>query len=191
MSFGRQTLGRSFACASRGVVATLATQRNMRIHYAAATLAACLSCVLQLSRVEIAVVLAAIALVWATELVNTAVEAAIDLASPDPHPLARIAKDAAAGAVLVCAAFSIGAGALVFGDKLSPLRLRPGGFGLACAVAAISLAGAGAIALARRRLVQPLPPHAIGPRAVGIAEPPPRRTDEAAEPAPVAVSAGK
>jgi diacylglycerol kinase len=62
--------------------------------------------------------LAAITGVWVSELLNTAIERAVDLASPEVHPLAKIAKDTAAGAVLVAALFAIVVGAIVFGPPL-------------------------------------------------------------------------
>lgn len=61
----------------------------------------------RLSRVELAVLLLAAALVWAAELINTSVERLTDLASPDYHPLAGLAKDLAAAAVLTAAFFSV------------------------------------------------------------------------------------
>ena len=73
---------------------------------------------LRLSLVEWAVIALAMSGVFTSELMNTAVESLIDLASPQHHPLAKIAKDAAAGAVLVNAAFAAVAGLLIFAPKL-------------------------------------------------------------------------
>lgn len=61
---------------------------------------------------------AAIAAVWVTELLNTAIERTVDLVSPTAHPLAKAAKDAAAGAVLVAAAFAVAVGIAVFGPPI-------------------------------------------------------------------------
>jgi len=67
---------------------------------------------------DFAIIIVTITLVWAAELTNTAIEAAIDLASPDRHPLAKAGKDAAAGAVLVTAIGAILIGLLILGPPL-------------------------------------------------------------------------
>jgi diacylglycerol kinase len=93
----------------------------MRIHVAIAVVVIGASVALRPSRTaEVAIVLA-VALVLGLELVNTAIEALVDLVSPEHHPLARAAKDAAAGAVLVGAAGALVVGVLVFW----PGALRP------------------------------------------------------------------
>ena len=79
----------SFRCAGRGISDLVATQTNARIH-AVATLAACgLAAWLGLSALEWAVLALAISSVWVAEGLNTALEWACDVASPDFHPLAR------------------------------------------------------------------------------------------------------
>lgn len=109
-----RSLLESFNFAFEGVVHTLATQRNMRIHFAAAA-AAMLGCVVfGVGRVEFALVILAAAFVIAAEMLNTAVEAAVDVATTSYHPLARVAKDVAAGAVLIAAFASVLVGYLVF-----------------------------------------------------------------------------
>lgn len=90
----------------------------MQIHIVAAVLALAASWWLQIPPLHLILVLLAIALVWSLELVNTAIEAVVDLLSPDWHIKAKIAKDAAAGAVLVAAIFSVGVGIAVFGPPL-------------------------------------------------------------------------
>jgi len=111
----------AFHHAARGIAYALRTQPNMRIHVAIAVVAIGASLALRLSRTaEVAIVLA-VALVLALELANTAIEALVDLASPERHPLARAAKDAAAGAVLVAAAGALVVGVLAFW----PGSLRP------------------------------------------------------------------
>lgn len=149
--------GESLRHALRGVEQTFVTQRNMRIHGAAAALASVGCALLDLGAVEILLVGLIIGGVMAAELVNTAVEAAVDLATLEKHPLARTAKDAAAGAVLVLAAASVAIGAVVFGTRLFPLRLRADGAGWAAAVAAISLVAAVRIARLHRRERTPRP----------------------------------
>jgi diacylglycerol kinase (ATP) len=91
----------SFTWAFEGIVYVLRTQRNMQIHVGAAVVALVLGLLLDFSRLEMAALLAAISLVLVAEMVNTALEAAIDAVVTSYHPLVKIAKDVAAGAVLV------------------------------------------------------------------------------------------
>lgn len=109
---------RSFGYALAGLAYLFRTQRNARIHLAVATLVCLLAGWLGLGRLEWAVLILTMALVLILEGINTAIEAAIDLASPDVHPLAKTAKDLAAGMVLIAALTSVGVGALVLGPPL-------------------------------------------------------------------------
>ena len=106
---------RSFGHAFRGIGVLLSTQPNARIHAAATILVIVAGVLLGISRIEWALIALAIAIVWAAEALNTAIEFLVDLASPDLHPLAAKAKDAAAGAVLVAAIGAALVGGLVFG----------------------------------------------------------------------------
>ncbi|MBX3439601.1 MAG: diacylglycerol kinase family protein [Planctomycetaceae bacterium] len=108
----------SFGCAAAGVAHALRTQRNVRIHLAATIAATALAALLNVSPLEWALLCLTIAMVWAAELINTAIEAVVDLASPEQHPLARIAKDTAAGAVLVTAGNSVLIAVVLFGPRL-------------------------------------------------------------------------
>lgn len=90
----------------------------MRFHAAAAAVVLILTVWLGVGGVRLAVVLLCIGFVVAMELVNTAVEKAVDLAMPERHPLAKFAKDAAAGAVLVAAAAAAAVGIAVLGPPL-------------------------------------------------------------------------
>ncbi|MGG4342745.1 diacylglycerol kinase family protein [Paenibacillus lautus] len=110
----RQSLYRAFGCAIRGILTAVQTERNMKIHIAAALIVFIAAALLQLDRMSWLFLLLAIALVFIAELVNTAVEAVIDLISPEEHVLARVAKDTAAGAALVAAVFAVVIGILVF-----------------------------------------------------------------------------
>ncbi|GIO97985.1 diacylglycerol kinase family protein [Paenibacillus lautus] len=110
----RQSLYRAFGCAIRGILTAVQTERNMKIHIAAALIVFIAAALLQLDRMSWLFLLLAIALVFIAELVNTAVEAIIDLISPEEHVLARVAKDTAAGAALVAAVFAVVIGILVF-----------------------------------------------------------------------------
>ena len=109
---------RSFSYALQGIVYTVKTQRNMQIHVAAAGIVLAAAWWLQIPRSDVLLVFFSIALVTALELVNTAIEAVVDLASPTWHPQAKIAKDAAAGAVLVAALVSVVIGVMIFGPPL-------------------------------------------------------------------------
>lgn len=96
----------------------LRTQPNAWIH-AGFTLAVILIGIwLELSAQKWAILLLAITLVWTAELINTAIEVVVDLASPDHHQLAKAGKDTAAGAVLAAAAGSILVGLLILGPPL-------------------------------------------------------------------------
>ncbi|WP_339222765.1 diacylglycerol kinase family protein [Paenibacillus sp. FSL W7-1279] len=110
----RQSLYRAFGCAIRGILTAVQTERNMKIHIAAALIVFIAAALLQLDRMSWLFLVLAIALVFIAELVNTAVEAIIDLISPEEHVLARVAKDTAAGAALVAAVFAVVTGILVF-----------------------------------------------------------------------------
>jgi diacylglycerol kinase (ATP) len=114
-------LWQSFGHAFRGLGLLLRTEANARLHLAAtlAVIAAGFGC--KISRAEWIAVIAAIGLVWTAEGVNTAIEAVVDLASSEPHPLARRAKDVAAGAVLLAAVAAAVIGGLVFGPRLLAL----------------------------------------------------------------------
>lgn len=105
---------RSFGFAVRGLVYVVRTQSNARVHLVATLFVVGLGFWLRLSFLEWALVAAAIGLVWMAEAFNTAIEAVVDLVSPERHPLAKAAKDVAAGAVLVAALFAVTVGALVF-----------------------------------------------------------------------------
>jgi diacylglycerol kinase (ATP) len=93
----------SFNYAISGVVYAMRTQRNMRIHVAAAVATLVSALVLQVETMGLVAIVFAVSLVFVTELVNTALEAAVDVATTTYDPLAKVAKDVAAGAVLVAA----------------------------------------------------------------------------------------
>ena len=109
---------KSFRYAIAGVVAAAKSERNMRIHIVAAVAAISLGVCLGLSVCEWAVIILCIALVMSLECANTAVEASVDLSSPDIHPLAKKAKDCAAGAVLLASIGSAVVGCIVFVPRL-------------------------------------------------------------------------
>lgn len=111
----------SFNHAIEGIVYTIKTQRNMKIHMVIAVLVLLLSLFFDLTKVELLILFITIALVIVLEMINTAIEATIDVLANYYHPLAKIAKNVAAGAVLVAAVNAIVVGYLLFLDNLRPL----------------------------------------------------------------------
>ena len=108
----------SFRHAFRGWHYVLRTQMNAWIHSAIAAIVFVLGLWLRLPPRDWAVIILTSAVVFAAEFMNTAIEAVVDLASPDMHPLARIGKDVGAGAVLVAAFAAILIGLLLLGPPL-------------------------------------------------------------------------
>ncbi len=103
-------LANSFKYAFRGIWHCVVSERNFRIHLVAAAYVAALAVLLEVDAEHFALLFLAISSVLVMEMLNTAIETLVDLASPHQHPLAKIAKDVAAGAVLVSACASVGGG---------------------------------------------------------------------------------
>jgi diacylglycerol kinase len=103
-----------FRYAFSGLWYALRTQRNVRVHVCIAILAILMGIVLHISAVEFAMIFVAITGVFIAEMFNTVFELSIDLASPEYHSLAKIAKDVAAGAVLLSAMLAVVIGLFVF-----------------------------------------------------------------------------
>jgi diacylglycerol kinase (ATP) len=118
------SLFESFNNAAEGVVHALRTQRNLWIHFtvAAAVLVAAIG--FGVSKLELIVLLLAITFVLVAELVNTAIEAAVDVASTSFDPMAKLAKDMAAGAVLIAALNAVAVGYLVFSGEVADRSSR-------------------------------------------------------------------
>lgn len=114
----RITLARSFYFAFAGLSYLFRTQRNARLELLIALVVCALGWWLKLTRVEWAVLVVMIALVLILEGLNTALEAVVDLTSPEIHPLAKTAKDLAAGMVLVAAIASVIVGLLILAPPL-------------------------------------------------------------------------
>ncbi|AUW93219.1 MAG: diacylglycerol kinase [Sulfobacillus thermosulfidooxidans] len=114
-----ESLQESFRYAFSGLAYALATQRNLRLHFFTAAAVMVLGWLLDLPKREFIVVLAAIMVVMVAEMMNTAVEAVVDLASPRIHPLAQTAKDVAAGAVLLAAVGAALLGLWVFLPRIT------------------------------------------------------------------------
>ena len=113
----KDPLHKSFSYAFEGIFTCIRNQRNMKIHIAGATLVVIAGWILGLSITEWCICLGLFGLVMALELVNTAVEAVVDLVTTKRHPLAKIAKDTAAGAVLIAAIMAAIVGLLIFVPK--------------------------------------------------------------------------
>jgi diacylglycerol kinase len=94
------------------------TQKNAWIHALASVAVFAVSLWLRLGRLEWAILFLTVAMVWAAEFINTSIEATVDLASPEMHPLAKVGKDVGAAAVLVAALNAVVVGLLVLGPPL-------------------------------------------------------------------------
>jgi diacylglycerol kinase (ATP) len=108
----------AFRHAFRGWWYVIRTQRNAWLHAIVTTLVVMTAFWLHLSMQDWAVLLVTIAMVWTAEFINTALEAVVDLASPQHHPLAKVGKDVGAAAVLIAALTSILVGLLILGPPL-------------------------------------------------------------------------
>ena len=108
----------SFVNAFRGWWYVIRTQQNAWIHAIVTGMVMILAFWLQLPPRDWAVLLLAIAMVWAAEFFNTSIEAVVDLASPAKHPLAKVGKDVGAAAVLIAALASVLIGLLILGPPL-------------------------------------------------------------------------
>jgi diacylglycerol kinase (ATP) len=121
---GQQGVARSFDHAYRGLIYAVRTQRNMRIHVVIAALVLIGSLLVGVSKLELAALIFVILFVFITEMFNTALEFAVDLVTKEYHPLAKLAKDISAGAVLVSSVGAVLAGYLILADNLGPLSLE-------------------------------------------------------------------
>jgi len=108
----------SFNFAFEGIIHVLRTQRNMRIHFLIATAVLIAALVVGVGRLELVVLLMAISFVLIAEMINSALEAGIDVATTSFDPLAKLAKDIAAGAVLIATVNAVVVGYLVFVDRI-------------------------------------------------------------------------
>ena len=114
----------SFNYAFEGIIHVLRTQRNMRIHFVVAFAVLIAALVTGVDKVELIALLIAIAFVLIAEMVNTAIEGAIDVATTSFDPMAKLAKDIAAGAVLIATVTAVAVGYLVFADRIRDPSLR-------------------------------------------------------------------
>ncbi len=114
---------KSFRDALRGIVFCIYNERNMRIHTVAVVYVLFLSLFFDLSRGEYAALLLVMAVVVAAEMINTSIEVLTDIGAPQYNSASRIAKDVAAGGVLVAALFAVGVGLCLFTKAEGYVRL--------------------------------------------------------------------
>jgi diacylglycerol kinase (ATP) len=119
MNIGRSPgVLQSFNFAFEGIIHVLRTQRNMRIHFAIAVVVLVGALAVGVRRLELVALLIAISFVLIAEMLNTALEAGIDVATTSFDPLAKLAKDIAAGAVLIATINAVAVGYLVFIERI-------------------------------------------------------------------------
>jgi diacylglycerol kinase (ATP) len=115
----RQGIIQAFNAAIEGILYTFKSERNMKIHYFVAAIVLVASLFFGLTKLEMIVLIFAISLVVISEMFNTAIEKTIDMVTETYHPLAKIAKDVAAGGVLIATLNSVVVGYIIFYDKLT------------------------------------------------------------------------
>ena len=108
----------SFKYAIEGIISSFKTERNMKIHVLAMIIVIALGFFFKLDKVEWCFIIIAIVSVISAELFNTAIETVVDMVSPERNPKAKLAKDIAAGAVLVVAIGAAIIGFVVFGPRV-------------------------------------------------------------------------
>ncbi|MBJ6726945.1 diacylglycerol kinase [Geomesophilobacter sediminis] len=111
----------SVNCAVQGIIYTVRTQKHMRWHFLAALVLLLAALLFRVTPVEFMLLSLSVSFVLFAELLNTAVETAVDMITPEYHPLAKIAKDVAAGAVLVASFGAAVLGYLVLAKYIFPL----------------------------------------------------------------------
>jgi diacylglycerol kinase (ATP) len=109
----------SFNYAFEGIIHVLRTQRNLRIHFAIAVAVIVFALIVNVTKLELIALLISITFVLISEMLNSAVEAAIDIATTSFDPMAKLAKDVAAGAVLIASTNAVAVGYLVFAGKVA------------------------------------------------------------------------
>jgi len=120
----RPSVIESFNFAIEGVIHVLRTQRNMRLHFAAAVAVIVAAVAVGVSKIELIALLISIAFVLVAEMINTAIEGTIDAATTSFDPMAKLAKDIAAGAVLIASVNAVAVGYLVFAGKAADKTAR-------------------------------------------------------------------
>ena len=116
--YGVKRFFKSFAYAVSGIISAFKTEQNLLFDVVIAILTIILGILLKLSAIEISIVLLAIGLVIAMELINTSIEYVVDMAMPEIHPLAKLSKDIASGAVLISVIIALVVGLIIYLPKI-------------------------------------------------------------------------
>ncbi len=116
--YGFKRLGKSFVYAFNGIISAFKTEQNLLVHTIALIINIILMIAFKLNTIECALIVIVITIVFALEMVNTAIEYAIDMAMPEIHPLAKISKDVASGAVLIGSIGALIVGLIIYIPKI-------------------------------------------------------------------------
>ena len=119
-----RTIFDSFNYASEGIIHVLRTQRNLRIHFLVAAVVLVAALWVGVPKIELIALLISITFVLMAEMINTAIEGAIDVSTTSFDPMAKLAKDVAAGAVLIASLNAVAVGYLVFANRISKRSSR-------------------------------------------------------------------
>ncbi|PKO20911.1 MAG: diacylglycerol kinase [Chloroflexi bacterium HGW-Chloroflexi-1] len=115
----------SFTYAFQGIAHVMRTQRNARVHLLVSVAVIGAGLYFRVTPVEWAVLALTMGMVFSAEMINTVAELAVDLLTQRVHPMAKVAKDVGAGAVLIAALAAVGVGLAIFGPRLWALFLEP------------------------------------------------------------------
>ena len=118
MNLKNKSLINSFKYACRGIKSAIKSERNMKIHVLATLIVIALGFFFKLTPLEWVACIFSIVIVIGSEMLNTAIETIVDIVSPNINPLAKKAKDIAAGAVLVLAIGALVVGLIIFIPKI-------------------------------------------------------------------------
>ena len=114
----KQPLWKSFYHAFQGIRVNILNERNLCIHFMVMLLVISFGFIFKINKIEWLICILLFGFVITLELMNTAIETAIDICMPEINPKAKLAKDTSAGAVLVVAIVSVVIGIMIFGPKL-------------------------------------------------------------------------
>ena len=117
-TYSIKRLGNSFKYAVEGIKSAYKTEQNLLVHTIVAILVIAIGVIIELSFLEFAIIFLTIGVVMTAEMINTAIEYAIDMAMPSIHPLAKVSKDVASGAVLFSAIIAVTVGCLIYIPKI-------------------------------------------------------------------------
>lgn len=120
----KPSLLNSFYYAFQGIKVNILTERNLAIHFSVMLLVIILGFIFKISVTEWLICVLLFGFVITLELMNTAIETAIDICMPEINPKAKLAKDTSAGAVLVVAIVAVVIGIIIFGPKILDLIIK-------------------------------------------------------------------